>query len=128
MEHPVFLIFGIVLFVIPFFPKVRLWSYRKRGEKCEGIIYRIEYHYNDEGGKTVERITVQFTTKSRQLVTSDLEISGGAFWAAFREGDKVPVVYDPSRPTHFTLTELPSDPLVSAACIIAGLFFIAFSA
>jgi len=76
---------------------------------------------NDEGGKTVSRITVQFTTKSRELITSDLRLSGGGFWTLFEVGERVSVIYDVSRPTRFTLTELPSDPLINATCIIGGL-------
>ena len=128
MEKAVYLILALIFFVIPFLPKVRLWKFRKNGEKCEGVIYRVDYIYNDEGGKSVNRITVQFTTKTPELITSDLVISGAEFWSMFKEGDKVSVIYDASRPTRFTLTGLPSDPLVNAACIIGGLFFLVFSA
>ena len=122
----VYLILAIIFFVIPFLPKVRLWKFRKNGEKCEGTIHRVDYVYNDEGGKTVSRISVQFTTKSSELITSDLELSGGGFWMLFEVSEKVSVVYDVSCPARFTLTRLPSDSLVNAACIIGGLFFLVF--
>lgn len=123
MEKIVYLLFAIICFGIPFLPKVRLWAFRKNAEKCEGTIYRISYIYGDED-KSVDRITVQFTTKNRELITSDLKISGVGFWMLFKEGDKVSVVYNVFQPTRFTLTELPSDPLVNAACVIGGLFFL----
>lgn len=122
----IYLICALIFFVIPFLPKVRLWKFRKNAEKCDGTIYRVDYVYNDEGGKTVSRITVQFTTKSRELITSDLALSGGGFWMLFKEGDKVSVIHDVSRPTHFTLATLPSDPLVNAASIIGGLILLGF--
>lgn len=124
MEKIVYLLFAIICFVIPFLPKARLWAFRKNGEKCEGTIYRVSYIYTDEGGKTVDRITVQFTTKRHELITADLAIGGPGFWMLFKEGDKVSVIYDVSHPTRFTLAELPSDPLVKAACVMGGLFFL----
>jgi len=80
----IYLILALIFFVITFLPKVRLWKFRKNAEKCEGRIYRVDYVYNNEGGKTVSRITVQFATKSRELITSDLELSGGGFWTYWR--------------------------------------------
>jgi hypothetical protein len=120
----VYLIFAIGCFVFPFLPKPRLWAFRRHGESCEGEIHRVYYVYNDEGGKSVDRITVQFTSKEGELVTSDLVIRGVGFLMLFRESDRVRVIYDRAGPARFTLTELPSDPLVNAACVIGGLFFL----
>lgn len=124
MVHTVYLIFAILCFIFPFLPKPRFWAFRQHGERCEGKIHRVFYAYNDEGGKTVDRITVQFMSKGGELVTSDLVISGVGFWMLFKEGDLVRVIYDTTDPIRFTLTELPSDPLVNAVCIIGGLCFL----
>jgi hypothetical protein len=109
---------------IPFPTETQTLGFRRHGERCEGKIHRVYYVYNDEGGKSVDRITVQFTSKGSEFVTSDLFISGVGFLMLFKEGDRVLVIYDATDPTRFTLTELPSDPLVNAAFIIGGLFFL----
>ena len=75
---------------------------------------------------TKDKITVRFTTQTKQWITADLNTNGiFLFPGQFKEGQSVSVVYDPANPTDFTLDNLRGQKTGRKVFIIAGVLIFA---
>jgi uncharacterized protein DUF3592 len=121
------IIIGILFLIFPFLPPIRLMGLLKRGERCEGFIHRLDYkNPNDPESQAKDKITVRFTTKNQELITTDLNTNFILFFGLLKEGEKVPVIYNPENPEQFNLEKLPTDILIKATCILIGLICVVF--
>src|ERR1700733_12908588 len=107
--HPYLLIIiGIISIIASLLRKSKPDNLEKIGERCEGIIFKLGYKntsgspLNDSMVKN--KITVRFVTGKLQWITEDLNTDYLiAYTGQYKEGDKVVVIYNPDKPTEFTI-------------------------
>lgn len=127
----IFLLAGLILAVIPPLLANSNKQLLATGLRAEGIIFKLDYRAIgsiQSSGETIvkDKITVRFTTQTKQWITADLNTNGiFLFPGQFKEGQSVSVVYDPANPTDFTLEDLRGQKAGRKAFIIVGVLVFA---
>jgi hypothetical protein len=124
------IIAGLLFICIAVFSKSSDKRLAATGEYCEGIIFKLDYkegiNFNRSDSLTKDKITVRFVTKKQEWITEDLNTDFMITWTGqFKEGQKVQVIYDPSNPSDFTISNSQAPRMVKGAFILAGLIFVA---
>jgi hypothetical protein len=128
----IFLLVGLILAIVP-----RLFANSNKqllatGLRVEGIIFKLDYQPTgsiQSSGETItkDKITVRFTTQTKEWITADLNTNGiFLFPGQFKEGQSVSVVYDPANPTDFTLENLQGQKAGQKVFVIVGVLVFAF--
>jgi len=103
----IFILIGIAFILIGVLVKSNLERLSKTGERCEGIVFQLGY--KDSIGPrsdtiTKDKITIRFVTQKNEWITEDLDTNFMITrFGQFKEGQTVPVIYDPTNPVDFAL-------------------------
>ena len=114
--------------ITPLFYKSKTENLVKTGERCEGIIFKLEYS-NSFGSDTTNpttknKITVRFVTNKKEWITEDLNTDFIiSFIGQYKEGEKVAVIYNPDNPSEFTIETKQSQTIGKLALFFVGLVF-----
>ena len=93
----------------------------KNGVKVEGIVFELDRSMDNKGSVMYYPI-IRFVTLEKEWVTKRLEI--GTRPSAYREGEKVKVIYDPEDIEHFILDNL-SEKLIGLILVLVGILLVA---
>lgn len=122
------IIIGIVSIIISLLRKTKPDNLEKIGARCEGIIFKLGYKntagssLNDSMVK--DKITVRFVTEKKQWITEDLNTDYMiAYTGQYKEGDKVVVIYNPDKPSEFTIETKQSKTAGRLIIFFVGLVF-----
>lgn len=121
---------GIILILVSAFYKSGAERLAKTGKRCEGIIFKLNYSdsnsYNESDTRTKNKITVRFVTQKEEWITGDLNTDFMITWTGqLKEGQAVPVLYDPNNPADFTIETKQSPQLVKIIFVFAGVILTA---
>ena len=127
---PYFLILmGIISIMTALFSTSVTEKLAKTGERCEGIIFSVEYsgnNFNDDKTVTKDKITVRFVTQKQEWITGDLNTDFMITWTGqFKEGQTVTVLYDPNNPSEFTIETKQSPQVAKIIFSLAGIVLLA---
>jgi hypothetical protein len=126
----IFILMGVLAMLVSLFSGNRTEKLAKTGERCKGIIFKLE-RKSETGFNTIDstlknKITVRFVTQKQEWITEDLNTDSMLTWTGqFEEGQTVEVIYDPNNPTDFTIETNQSPLLVKVIFALAGLAFLA---
>ncbi len=96
------------------------------GLRADGIVFKLDYQptgsmQNTDDTITKDKITVRFTTQTKEWITADLNTNGiFLFPGQFKEGQSVSVVYDPANPGDFTIENLRGQKIGRKVFLIVG--------
>ncbi|MES1159923.1 MAG: DUF3592 domain-containing protein [Bacteroidota bacterium] len=120
---------GILMMIIPFFKKSNPEELAKKGERCDGIIFKVVYERTLSNGGTAgeDTITVRFVTQKQEWITENLDTDDMILWTGkYKEGQKVRVVYNPDNPTEFMLENSKYPKTTKLIFILGGLIFLGY--
>lgn len=125
----VFLFIGIVAMILALFYKSKFEKLEKTGERCEGIIFKMDYANSFDSdttsSDTKNKITVRFVTNKKEWITEDLDTDLTiSFTGQYKEGEKVAVIYNPENPSEFTIETKQSQTIGKLALFFVGLVFV----
>lgn len=116
--------------IIPIFYKSNNKNLEKTGERCEGIIFKLDYSNSfgsdTNSSSTKDKITVRFVTnKKEEWITEDLKTDFMiSYTGQYKEGDKVAVIYNPENPSEFTIETKQSQTIGKLVLFFVGLIFV----
>jgi Protein of unknown function (DUF3592) len=128
-EPFLFLLIGLVAFLIPIIKKNRSISLKETGERVEGIIYELEQNTNhhsdaDHTSSVMDKVTVRFVTKKEEWITAEIKQPFTLFFTGqYKPGDRIDVYYDPINPSNFYVDTKQSELIARVIIAIVGLFF-----
>src|SRR5690606_10538750 len=125
-----YIFIGLVVLVLPFLQSTNNKSLlMNTGVHAEGIIFRLD---GMQGGHPTNfglhnaNVQVRFVTKSMEWITGplrqDFQIS---FSGQYKEGDKVDIYYNPSKPNDFFVDSKQNPMAGKLIFIVVGLVIIA---
>ena len=123
-----FLFIGFIAMITPLFYKSKTENLEKTGERCEGIIFKLDYS-NSFGSDTIssttkDKITVRFVTNKKEWITEDLNTDFMiSYTGQYKEGEKVAVIYNPENPSEFTIETKQSQTIGKLVIFFVGLVF-----
>ena len=126
----IFILLGIALILFPFVVKPAIERLAKSGERCEGVVFQLDYKSKvidmmHEDTITKDKITIRFVTQKQEWITADLDTSFMLLYPGrFKEGDTVPVIYDPNNPSDFTIETKQSPGMMKILLALAGAAFL----
>ncbi len=115
--------------IISLFYKSKTKNLEKTGERCEGIIFKLDYS-NSFGSDTTSsstknKITVRFVTNKKEWITEDLHTDFMiSYTGQYKEGEKVAVIYNPENPSEFTIETKQSQTIGKLVLFFVGLIFV----
>jgi hypothetical protein len=127
----VFLLVGLILAIFPLLLANSNKQLLATGLRAEGIIFKLAYQptgsiQSTDDTITKDKITVRFTTQTKEWITADLNTNGIFLYPGqFKEGQSVSVLYDPTNPTDFTLENLRGQKTGRKVFMIAGVLLFA---
>lgn len=123
------LLIGFIAKIISLFYKAKTESLEKTGERCEGIIFKLDYSNAFDpdmiSSNTKNKITVRFVTNKKEWITADLNTDFMiSYTGQYKEGEKVAVIYNPENPSEFTIETKQSQTIGKLVLFFVGLIFV----
>jgi hypothetical protein len=120
---------GIISIIISLFYKSTAKTLEKTGERCEGIIFKLDYSKvirpDMVDSAVKDKITVRFVTNNKEWITQDLHSDFMIFYTGqYKEGDRVIVIYNPENPSEFMVETKQSEKTGRLVGFFVGLVFI----
>jgi hypothetical protein len=121
------IIFGLISMIASLWKRPKPDNLKNKGVRCEGIIFKLDYSSGSSlNPSTVkDKITVRFVTNKQEWITEDLNADYMiAYTGQYKEGDKVVVIYNPDKPSEFTIETKQSQTVGRLTSFCVGLIFI----
>jgi len=125
----IFILLGIAFILLPFLVKPAIERLAKIGERCEGVVFQLDYRDTNDVMRTdsitKDKITIRFVTQKQEWITADLDTSFMVLYPGrLKEGDTVPVIYDPNNPSDFTIETKQSPGRMKILFALGGAVFL----
>ena len=123
------LVIGLMLVILGFSKKKQRHELLEKGIKTEDVVFSVEKKYinvriSDMGSDGLNNSpflyypVIRYTTLEKEWITEQYNI-GTSYLMAYKEGDKVKVVYDPNKTTTFIIDD-GSTLLIGPILIVIG--------
>ena len=122
------LVIGLILVILGFSKKKQRHELLEKGIKTEGVVFSVEKKYTNvrignigpDGfdNSPLYYPVIRYTTLEKEWITEEYGI-GTSYSIAYKEGDKVKIVYDPNKTTTFIIDD-GSTLLIGPILIVIG--------